>query len=449
MKAFFFGFWAVVFVATAGPAFAYSVKGVSLGDRVHFGSKAYNEYDCNPSEQFDGYTWCTKEEDESERRGSFKAYYSILHSKDGTILYVSRFQEPAFWGKNEVKDDVEYYSHKIGGPPTNIIKMPHREGFPDGTIATWGDVLLERVVDPQAIKVLSTGKSPKIGVMFDFIGNYERSVKNDLPVYRITGGAGFVWGASYNSHGRGTLRLSAINPAAFYPRPVAPPSTAPPPPPLPAPAPSPSPPSATISTGTGFFVSSEGHIVTNAHVVNGCRSISASRSGTVTRVTRFASDEGSDLALLMSSEKPRYWATLQGGRGARVAEAVMVIGFPYGGSLSPDATVTTGIIATLSGIRNDRRIIQITAPVQPGNSGSPVLALNGSVVGVVVGKLNPFEGKGDVPQNVNFAVSLGILQSFLNTYAVPYIIGDSENNKNYADIAAEGIRYTVLIECSR
>jgi S1-C subfamily serine protease len=104
---------------------------------------------------------------------------------------------------------------------------------------------------------------------------------------------------------------------------------------------------------------------------------------------------------------------------------------------------------TLSGIRNDRRIIQITAPVQPGNSGSPVLALNGSVVGVVVGKLNPFEGKGDVPQNVNFAVSLGILQSFLNTYAVPYIIGDSENNKNYADIAAEGIRYTVLIECSR
>jgi S1-C subfamily serine protease len=204
-----------------------------------------------------------------------------------------------------------------------------------------------------------------------------------------------------------------------------------------------------ISSGSGFFISTEGHIVTNAHVVAGCAYVRSSRGG---QITRLAIDEASDLALYVASEKPLLAARIRGGRGPRVGEGVVAIGFPFKGLLSSDAIVTTGAISALAGIRNDRRSIQITAPVQPGNSGGPVLGENGSVVGVVVGKLDALkvaEIIGDIPQNVNFAVSLGTLQSFLNANSVPYVLDDSTGTKTSADISADASQYTVLLECLR
>ena len=130
----------------------------------------------------------------------------------------------------------------------------------------------------------------------------------------------------------------------------------------------------------------------------------------------------------------------------------MAVGFPLSGLLSSDHIVTTGTISALSGLGNDRRTIQITAPVQPGNSGGPLLGEDGSVVGVVVSKLDAMkvaEAIGDIPQNVNFAVSLGVLQSFLNANDVPYLLENSKGTKSPADIAAEASRYTVLLECLR
>jgi TPR repeat protein len=201
------------------------------------------------------------------------------------------------------------------------------------------------------------------------------------------------------------------------------------------------------STGTGFFVSETGHVVTNAHVVEGCQTVRASRGGPLRKISV---DEESDLALYTTSEKTDAIARLRGGRGARAGESVVVVGFPLSGLLSSDPIVTTGIISALSGLRNDRRTIQITAPVQPGNSGGPLLGENGSVVGVVVSKLNAVkvaEAIGDIPQNINFAVSLGTLQSFLNANSVPYALDDSKAAKTPADITAEATRYTVLLEC--
>jgi len=227
------------------------------------------------------------------------------------------------------------------------------------------------------------------------------------------------------------------------------------------------------STGTGFFVSQNGHIVTNAHVVDGCPTVRASRGGVLRHVS---TDEPSDLALLVASEQTPVetvrknlstmmraawgwkqsgtgsFARLRGGRGAKTGEPVVAVGFPFSGLLSSDPTVTTGIISTLSGLDNDRRMIQVTAPVQPGNSGGPLLGEDGSVVGVVVSKLDAMkvaEAIGDIPQNVNFAVSLGVLQSFLNANDVPYLLENGKGTKSPADIAAESSRYTVLLECLR
>ena len=141
---------------------------------------------------------------------------------------------------------------------------------------------------------------------------------------------------------------------------------------------------------------------------------------------------------------------LRGGRGPRAGEPVVAIGFPLKGLLGSDPIVTSGTISALAGLGNDRRTIQITAPVQPGNSGGPLLGENGSVVGVVVAKLDAIEvakAIGDIPQNVNFAVSLGTLQPFLNANGVRYELDDSTVTKATADIATVGSRYTVSMEC--
>ena len=183
---------------------------------MRFDSAAYRDYQCDPSDQFDGFTWCQKTSRERERRGSFDVSYTILHSRDGSAVYINRNQAPAFWDPNEVNEDIDRYSRKIGERP-RIISMPRRQGLPNGIIAHWGNVVLEPL-DSDSLKVLAEGKSPKKGILFDFVGNLARSAREGLPVYRVSGGAGFVWVASYDQNGGGTLRFSAVDASAFMPQ---------------------------------------------------------------------------------------------------------------------------------------------------------------------------------------------------------------------------------------
>jgi hypothetical protein len=198
----------------------YTVGGVALGATVQSESSAHREYKCGPSDQFDGFTWCQKTRKGKERRGSFNAIYSILHSPHGVTVYVNRYQEPAFFGASEADDEIQRYSRKIGESP-RITRMPHRAGFPNGILASWGKVELEPL-DNDSIKALAKGRRPNTkGYFIDFIGNFARSAKEGLPVYRLSGGAGFVWAASYGRKGRGTLRFLAVDASAISPQLVA------------------------------------------------------------------------------------------------------------------------------------------------------------------------------------------------------------------------------------
>lgn len=210
---------------TGAPAASpYAVDGVALGSRLQLRSSAYREYQCGPSDQFDGFTWCQKTRQDRERRGPFTATYSILHAGDGSVRYVNRYQEPAFFGPNEANEDIESYSRRFGGAP-EIIQLPRRNGLPEGRLALWGDVVL-KALDSDSIKILGEGNSPKKGLLIDFIGDFARSVKEGLPVYRIAGGAGFVWFASYDQRGRGTLRFAAVDASRLLPKGQAPPDDA-------------------------------------------------------------------------------------------------------------------------------------------------------------------------------------------------------------------------------
>ena len=130
---------------------------------------------------------------------------------------------------------------------------------------------------------------------------------------------------------------------------------------------------------------------------------------------------------------------------------VIAIGYPFHGLLTSDFTVTTGIVNSLSGILNDTRFLQISAQVEPGNSGGPLLDTSGNVVGVVAEKLNAMKFAkvtGDIPQNVNFAIKTGAVRDFLDNSVVPYQSAEPTAELKTAEIAKNARAYTMLISCS-
>ena len=203
--------------------------------------------------------------------------------------------------------------------------------------------------------------------------------------------------------------------------------------------------------GTGFVVSANGHVVTNQHVIDGCvGDIQGSLTGEAAVMLRVvSSDETNDLALLQAPGTFKDIAVIKD-KAVRSGDSVVAIGYPYHGLLTSDFTVTTGIVSSLSGILNDTRFLQISAAVQPGNSGGPLLASSGEVVGVVAAKLNALKfvkATGNIPENINFAIKTGALRDFLDNSAVSYQTADSKTELKTADIARNARAFTLLVSC--
>ncbi|MGY4628282.1 S1C family serine protease [Bradyrhizobium sp. USDA 4486] len=211
--------------------------------------------------------------------------------------------------------------------------------------------------------------------------------------------------------------------------------------------------SAKSKTGTGFVVSANGHIVTNNHVIEGCSDLKGNLTGEAAMALRVvSSDANNDLALLQAPPTATFkeFARIRD-RSIRSGDSVVAIGFPYHGLLSSDFTVTTGIVSSLSGMRNDSRFLQISAPVQPGNSGGPLFDTTGQIVGVVTGKLDTLRiavATGNIPENINFAIKTGALRDFLDNSVVPYQTAEPKGELKTTDIAGNARPYTMLISCN-
>ncbi len=142
------------------------------------------------------------------------------------------------------------------------------------------------------------------------------------------------------------------------------------------------------ATGSGFVVA-PGRVLTNAHVVRGCGGVRARNAGRRTANARLLRvDTGRDLALLGVPDAFGPALSLRDGPPLRLGDGIVTFGYPLTGLLSSGPTLTTGGISALSGLRDSPADLTISAPVQPGNSGGPLLDLRGHVVGVVVAKLN-------------------------------------------------------------
>jgi S1-C subfamily serine protease len=205
-------------------------------------------------------------------------------------------------------------------------------------------------------------------------------------------------------------------------------------------------------TGTGFVISSSGHVVTNNHVIDRCvGDIHGNLNGESPVALRVvSSDETNDLALLQAPGSFKEVATIRE-KAIHSGDTVVAIGYPFHGLLTSDFTVTTGIVSSLSGIFNDTRYLQISAAVQPGNSGGPLLDTNGQIVGMVAAKLNALKiakATGDIPENINFAIKTGMIRDFLDNSVVAYQTSEANTELKTADIARNARAYTLLISCT-
>lgn len=198
------------------------------------------------------------------------------------------------------------------------------------------------------------------------------------------------------------------------------------------------------ATGTAFVVSPTGDMVTNYHVIEGCEEVRVDEFG---QVSIEAFDVDNDLALLKArTDAPLEVAVFRSMPKVSRGEAIVVIGFPLHGTLSSFGNVTDGMISALSGFNDDFREYQFSAPIQPGNSGGPLLDRSGHVIGVVSSELVS-ESAEDVPQNVNFAIKSSIVEAFLGAYGVDFSVMPSDESLDVSEIATEAEDHTFLVEC--
>ena len=177
------------------------------------------------------------------------------------------------------------------------------------------------------------------------------------------------------------------------------------------------PPAAPRWSGSGFAVA-RNMVVTNNHVVRGCTRVQVAHGDASYEARVVATDRRSDLAALEVAEGGLLPLELADGP-RELGEAVTVLGYPLANVLGSDLRVATGIVSGLSGVGGDPKVLQISAPVQPGNSGGPVLDDQGRVAAVVVTRMDLRMNT----ENVSFAVRAPVLREFLGAHAIGYRTG--------------------------
>ncbi len=209
-----------------------------------------------------------------------------------------------------------------------------------------------------------------------------------------------------------------------------------------------------VSTGTGFLVAAE-RVMTNHHVIDGCGRVLLRTPGGHWLEARppARTDAALDLAVLNVPGLGGPTLAFRTGPTVRRGEGVVAYGFPLAGLLSSDPKLTRGEVNGLRGIGDNPNQYQISAEVQPGNSGGPLVDMQGHVVGVVVSKLNAqavARRTGDIAQNINFAVQGQAALAFARRAGVEVRVTESTGaERSAADVGEVAHRSTLFIRCEK
>ncbi len=236
------------------------------------------------------------------------------------------------------------------------------------------------------------------------------------------------------------------------------------------PPPKKSPPPSSAISGSGFFISKSGHVLTNQHVVDNCKQVTiGDNSKKQVTANVLETDRRNDLALLkissmqMSSAETKSLIRKLGIKivplasggllrleDVELGEDVLVAGYPYGEIFSNSIKVTKGIVSANRGLGDDTGQFQIDAAVQPGNSGGPIYDENGNIVGVVVSQLNKVKFAkvtGSMPENVNFGIKTSTVRQFLNASGLTTKWSKRSKPMSTRELAKIAKSQTVMVVC--
>lgn len=177
------------------------------------------------------------------------------------------------------------------------------------------------------------------------------------------------------------------------------------------------------SSGTGFFISTDGLLVTNFHVIEGATEIRVKMpNGEFRPASSITIDRANDLAILQVQDiKHQAHLILRHSAAMARGADVFTVGFPLVSIQGAEPKVTNGIVSSLTGFADEPTMFQVSVPLQAGNSGGPLVAMDGSVVGVVSAKLDAIKvqrATGDIPQNVSYAIKSAYLLEMLSARAI-------------------------------
>lgn len=201
-----------------------------------------------------------------------------------------------------------------------------------------------------------------------------------------------------------------------------------------------------IGTGSGYLIDKNGHVVTNEHVVNGCSIITTGKNNPAELLR---ADSRNDIAIIKTSDTEKYQPMGFAGKDPSLGQRIFVSGFPLNQILE-NLNFTSGTVSSEVGLMQNINQFQFTAPIQPGNSGGPILNEYGGVVGMSVATVSnkKFEEMVDtLVQNINFGIRQSSIQSLLDQEGIKYKKGNPNWLKNEESVAEEAKSGTVLIKC--
>jgi len=203
-----------------------------------------------------------------------------------------------------------------------------------------------------------------------------------------------------------------------------------------------------IGSGTGFFITRDGYILTCLHVVQDAARIEVYEGDKTYPASLIRSDPKNDLAILKINGSFQALA-FSPHRSAKMGQDVFTVGYPNPGLQGVSAKYTKGTISSLTGFQDDLRLYQISIPIQPGNSGGALLDEHGNILGVVVAMLNAkktFQITGSLPQNVNYAVKSLYAQAMIDTMpgVTGKLLAPSKTKVSAIDHAQQS---TVMVVC--
>ncbi len=202
------------------------------------------------------------------------------------------------------------------------------------------------------------------------------------------------------------------------------------------------------SSGSGFFVTPN-HIITNNHVTVGCDKLEVKNKGYKSSAKLLDTDSTTDLSILVTGKPNNSFLYFRNRKPVVTGEQSLALGYPFSSTLGSELKVTSGNIAALTGFNNNIAELQLTSPVQPGNSGGPLLDDNGNVIGVIVSRLEKSSAitGSRVAQNVNFAIKSNMAKIFMDLNMVDYQVRKSNGAKEISQIVTEAKEATVQVIC--